>query len=1364
MSLRPCLPVLAVLLALIASPTFTQTVPVSDDFTGTTLNSSLWTFTNPLNDASYSVSSGQVRIALPGANAHDIWSSGNNAARIMQTVSNQDFEVMAKMDSPVTAGDQMQGILVEQSATVFLRFDLRRDGTGPRIFAASISGPSGTFRIDQSLPGVGAPFWLKVKRTGNTWTESYSTNGVSFTTAGTFSFTLTVARIGLFAGNYNSVVNNVPAFTAAFDYFYNTAMVPSAPDLTIGKTHAGNFTAAGTGSYAITVSIGGGAATAGTVTVTDTLPPALTATAISGAGWSCTTVPLRCTRSDVLGAAASYPVITLTVSIASNAPASVSNLASVSGGGETNTGNDSATDPTTITGGAVPGAPVSDDFGGGTLNPSLWTIVNPMGDATYAMTGTQLRLSLPAGVDHDVWTAGNKSIRAMQAIGNVDFQVVAKFDTRPSQYSQMQGLLAEQDSNNYLRLDFYHDGTNLRIFSTSFVNNSATIRVNNVITLAAAPVWLRLNRTGNTWTGSWSADGTNFTTAVTFTQVYTISKVGPFAANSGNPVPAWTALVDYFYNTAGPGGGDSVPDLTLTKSHSGTFLQGGAGSFVLTAQNVGTAPSTGNTIVMDTLPAALIPGSASGTGWVCSTNGQTVNCTFSASRNGGTSYPSITLPVTVGTGVPASVTNTATVSGGGEFNTSNDSASDTVQIAATAPPVISNVSALPSATSADISWKTDLRANSRVDYGLTPSYGLSATDPALVTNHRIHLASLACQSTYNYKVTSADSSGSAASSQNATFLTGPCSPATSDNFDSPSLNSFWTLIDPANDSLLMMNGRSLIMGIPQGATHTDDAGAGNRSLRIVQSIPNEDFDFEIALRSPVAFLGQIEGLLIEQDATNYLRFELHHDGTSPRLETVTVAGGGSTVSANVPLASSAFPLRMRVQRQGDTFTQSWSTDGVSYTTSAVLSRVLTVRKAGPIVGNEAGVGGDIPAMIAVLDYFMNRASPVSNASEAVTFDRFVIDPAPPVTTLEKVLADIDGDGYKDAVIGFGNPPNSGSGQGLAWYEFPHSGNPANPWLKHIILASGVMYEDAIATDLNGDGSLDIIASFENGTISWFENPKGHGGNPATDPWTARTIGTGTPENNMLLADIDGDGKVDLVTNAWIFFQNSASSWTRVAYNRRSFGVSLLDIGSGAGSINLIGMSVSSPYPFVWLENPREHGGNARRDAWIEHVIGPGYDSSGNAAATFATADVNGDGRMDLVTGYAEGAVVPFPGSLLWWEAPANRRNGAWIKHVIDPTYTSAHKVQIADMDGNGTPDIVSSEQEQTAFRRVSIFYNNGAGQFSQQVLSSGSGHNQVAADANGDGHIDILNAPHGYFGAPNPIELYRARSTAVPQP
>ena len=56
---------------------------------------------------------------------------------------------------------------------------------------------------------------------------------------------------------------------------------------------------------------------------------------------------LTCTRSDALAAGASYPVITLTVNVANNAAASVTNPLRVSGGGQTNTANDTATDPTT---------------------------------------------------------------------------------------------------------------------------------------------------------------------------------------------------------------------------------------------------------------------------------------------------------------------------------------------------------------------------------------------------------------------------------------------------------------------------------------------------------------------------------------------------------------------------------------------------------------------------------------------------------------------------------------------------------------------------------------------------------------------------------------------------------------------------------------------------------------------------------------------------------------------------------------------------------------------------------------------------------------------------------------------------------
>jgi uncharacterized repeat protein (TIGR01451 family) len=122
-----------------------------------------------------------------------------------------------------------------------------------------------------------------------------------------------------------------------------------APDLLIAKSHTGSFTQGQTGAtYTLSVSNVGSAGTNGTVTVTDTLPAGLTATAIAGPGWGCTLATLTCTRSDALAPAAIYPAITLTVNVSASALPTVTNAASVSGGGQTNTSNDTATDPTTV--------------------------------------------------------------------------------------------------------------------------------------------------------------------------------------------------------------------------------------------------------------------------------------------------------------------------------------------------------------------------------------------------------------------------------------------------------------------------------------------------------------------------------------------------------------------------------------------------------------------------------------------------------------------------------------------------------------------------------------------------------------------------------------------------------------------------------------------------------------------------------------------------------------------------------------------------------------------------------------------------------------------------------------------------------
>jgi len=129
--------------------------------------------------------------------------------------------------------------------------------------------------------------------------------------------------------------------------------------MTVAKSHADPFVRGSTTStYTVTATDSGTAPSAGAVTVTDTLPAGLTPTAAAGTGWTCPAPAgqtVTCTRSNALAAGASYPPITVTVTVLAGAANSVVNQAVVSGGGETNTTNNTATDPTNIV--SLPGLP-----------------------------------------------------------------------------------------------------------------------------------------------------------------------------------------------------------------------------------------------------------------------------------------------------------------------------------------------------------------------------------------------------------------------------------------------------------------------------------------------------------------------------------------------------------------------------------------------------------------------------------------------------------------------------------------------------------------------------------------------------------------------------------------------------------------------------------------------------------------------------------------------------------------------------------------------------------------------------------------------------------------------------------------------
>jgi uncharacterized protein (TIGR03437 family) len=183
-------------------------------------------------------------------------------------------------------------------------------------------------------------------------------------------------------------------FTA---FTYSDSHTPPA-DLSITKAHSGNFTAGQTGAlYTITVANVGGP-TAGMVTVTDALPAGLTATSINGSGWACTLGSLTCTRSDVLPGGTSYPPITLAATVALNAPASVTNVATVSGGGDATAANNSATDPATIV--ALPELSIAKTHSGSFIRGRAGatytiTVANSGGPTAGTVTVTDV---LPAGL------------------------------------------------------------------------------------------------------------------------------------------------------------------------------------------------------------------------------------------------------------------------------------------------------------------------------------------------------------------------------------------------------------------------------------------------------------------------------------------------------------------------------------------------------------------------------------------------------------------------------------------------------------------------------------------------------------------------------------------------------------------------------------------------------------------------------------------------------------------------------------------------------------------------------------------------------------------------------------------------------
>ena len=229
------------------------------------------------------------------------------------------------------------------SFTSINQFDYRRSATGPAGGVLQYQIGSGAF-VD--ITAISYPS----NTTAGGSQSPINLSGIS-ALQNIGSGTNVTFRIVNFGGGSAGTwyIFDVTNSTALDFVVQGTVQAPITPDLTATLIHAGNFTQADSGdAYSITVSNIGSSASLGAITVSNALPPGLTATAISGSGWTVDLGTLTATRSESLLPGASYPPITITVDVSTNAAASVTNVVIVSGGSDSVLTNNTASDPTTI--------------------------------------------------------------------------------------------------------------------------------------------------------------------------------------------------------------------------------------------------------------------------------------------------------------------------------------------------------------------------------------------------------------------------------------------------------------------------------------------------------------------------------------------------------------------------------------------------------------------------------------------------------------------------------------------------------------------------------------------------------------------------------------------------------------------------------------------------------------------------------------------------------------------------------------------------------------------------------------------------------------------------------------------------------
>jgi hypothetical protein len=308
-------------------------------------------------------------------------------------------------------------------------------------------------------------------------------------------------------------------------------------------------------------------------------------------------------------------------------------------------------------------------------------------------------------------------------------------------------------------------------------------------------------------------------------------------------------------------------------------------------------------------------------------------------------------------------------------------------------------------------------------------------------------------------------------------------------------------------------------------------------------------------------------------------------------------------------------------------------------------------------------------------------------------------------------------------------------------------------------------------DLDGDGKPDLVVHNGHNTISIFRNISTNGSLTAGSfgPRIDLPIGgSQSTAGGVALADLNGDGRLDIITSSYVdgkvsVFQNFCSLGTITA---NSFGPRV-DIPVNGGPVTLAVQDLDGDgWPDIVTGSFYSSTVSVLRNLGDAGIITSNSFASqvdypvGTNARWVAIADLDGDGKPDVVSvNYNDGSGMM--SVLRNTSTPGSITINSFAPQVEFATLPDDGAVAIGDLDGNGKPDVViasgASGQVISVFRNTSTQGSITTNSFAPRAdFAAGGWANGVAlGDLDGDGKPDVA----AVMQLPSHLSVFRNTST-----